>query len=400
MIDFEPTETQRQMVDTAQKYGRDVVQGAEVELDRMADPTDVFESKAYWNVMDQAFALGFPKMGIREEFGGLGMDPLTTGMVWEEIGRWGVGFAASLISCSVAQQLITFLVPDNKGLIEQYVVPFCQDEKAAHISAWGSSEPDVGSDGKNYFDDKVRHRTTAVKKGDRYILNGTKSNFISNGGVATVFVVFACVKPELGIRGSGAFIVPGDAKGVSRGTATDKLGLRTLNQTPLFFDDVEVPEENLIFPPGETYPFLHESIITVGSLGVGYMAVGLMRAAFEEALRYSKERVQWGKQIFEHQLIARKLYNIHQAIESSRALLQKASWMCQNQFPGDLKTSLTARIHATDLAAQQTAEMVQVLGGYGIAKEYALEKLMRDAKLLQIMDGTNETLMIKAAGLL
>jgi len=208
------------------------------------------------------------------------------------------------------------------------------------------------------------------------------------------------VDPTLGIRGSGAFIIPGDAKGVSRGSAIDKLGLRVLNQTPIFFDDVEVPENYMIFPPGEGYPFLHHSIITVGSVGVGYIAVGVLRAAYEEALAYSKERVQWGKPIFEHQLIARKLYEAHQAIETARLLLWKASWLCKSNFPGDLKTSLTARIYATDQAYRHTAELVQVLGGYGISKEYPLEKHMRDARLLPIMDGTNETLMLKTASLL
>jgi len=133
---------------------------------------------------------------------------------------------------------------------------------------------------------------------------------------------------------------------------------------------------------------------------VGYLAVGLMRAAYEEALEYSKQRVQWGKPIFEHQLIAEKLLNAFIAIESSRAFLQKGSWLCNTGFPGDLKTSLAAKIYATDQAVKHSAEMVQVLGGYGISRDHPLEKHMRDAKLLQIMDGTNETLMMKAGSLL
>lgn len=400
MIDFELNETQRQMVETARKFGEEILRPAEIELDRITDPVAAFKSDAYWSAMAQAFELGFPKMSISEHCGGLGLDPNTTGMVWEELGYWGAGLAASLMSCSVAQQLILFLAPMNQELIDRYVVPLCNDTTAHTMSAWGSSEPDLGSDGKNYFDTSVRHRTTAVKKDGRYIINGTKSDFISNGGVASVFVVFACVDSAQGLRGSGTFIVPGDAPGVSRGLPIDKLGLRNLNQTSLFFDDVEIPEEYMIFPPGEGYPMLHHSIITVGSLGVGYLAVGLMRAAYEEALAYAKERVQWGKPIFQHQLIARKLYEAHQAIETARALLWKASWLCKAKFPGDLKTSLTARIYATNQAAKHTSEMVQVLGGYGISKEYTLEKHYRDAKLLQIMDGTNETLMIEAAALL
>lgn len=400
MIDFTLDETQRQMIETARKFGEDVLRPAETALDLMADPVEVFKDDLYWKSMNQAFELGFNKMAFPEDVGGLNLDPITNGMVWEELGYHGAGFAASLMSCAVAQRLITFLAPDNQELIDKYVIPFCNDTEACNMSAWGSSEPDIGSDGKNYFDPSVRHRTTAVKKSDRYIINGTKSNFISNGGVAGLYIVFANVDPSLGIRGSGAFLVPADAEGITKGNAIDKLGLRVLNQAPIYFDDVEIPESHMIFPPGEGYPFLHHSIITVGSVGVGYMALGVMRAAYEHALNYSKERVQWGKPIYEHQLIAHKLYEAHQAIETARLLLWKASWMCKAAFPGDLKTSLTARIYATEQAYRHTADLLQVLGGYGISKEYPMEKFMRDARLLPIMDGTNETLMIKAASLL
>lgn len=400
MIDFTPDEIQLQMVQAAKKFGQNVLGPAETELDLVGDPVEVFKSDLYWKTMNQAFELGFNKMSFPEDVGGLNLDPITNGMVWEELGYYGAGFAASLMSCAVAQRLIVFLTPDNKELIDRFVVPFCNEDSAKNISAWGSSEPDIGSDGKNYFDPKVRHRTTAVKKGDRWIINGIKSNFISNGSVAGLYVVFANVDPSLGIRGSGAFVVPGDAKGVGRGKAIDKMGLRVLNQSSIFFDDVEIPENYMIFPPGEGYPFLHQSIITVGSVGVGYLALGVLRAAYEHALAYAKQRVQWGKPIVEHQLVAQRLYQAYQAIETARLMLWKASWICKANFPGDLKTSLTARIYATNQAYHHTAELLQVLGGYGISKEYPMEKFMRDARLLPIMDGTNETLLIKTATLL
>jgi alkylation response protein AidB-like acyl-CoA dehydrogenase len=339
-------------------------------------------------------------MGLPENFGGLGLDPSTTGMIWEELARYGAGFTASLLAGAVVQQLIGILAPHNRDLVDRYLTPYAEDETGRRISAWGSSEPEVGSDGSNYYDVKVRHHTRAVRNGNRYVLNGAKSSFISNGGIADVFLVFACVDPSMGLRGSGAFVVPGDAPGVKRGKSLDKVGLRVLNQAPVFLEDVEIPEHYMVFPPGDQYPMLHNAIITVGNLGVGYLALGLMRAAFEETLAYAKVRVQWGKPICEHQLIARKLFEIFTAIESARALLWKASWLCKTGFPGDLKTSLAAKIYATEQAVRHTSEMVQVLGGYGISKEYTLEKYARDAKLLPIMDGTNETLLIKAAALL
>ncbi len=400
MVDFDQTDIQRQIIQTAQDFGNEVLRPAEIELDQVADPEEVFQQNLFWDVLGQAFGLGFHKMGLAEEFGGLGLDPSTTGMIWEELGRCGAGFAASLLPGAAVQQLIALLAPQNKELVDRYVLPYAQDTTGRKISAWGSSEPNVGSDGSNYYDTNIRHHTSAVKKGDRYVINGTKSNFISNGGIADVYLVFACVDPSQGLRGSGAFVIPGDAKGVAREKAIDKIGLRTLNQAAVFFDDVEIPEHYMIFPPGEDYPMLHNAIITVGNLGVGYLAVGLMRAAYEEALAYSKERVQWGKPIFEHQMITKKLFDVFMAIESARAFLWKASWLCKTSFPGDLKMSLAAKIYATEQAVRHTAEMVQVLGGYGISKEYPLEKYARDANLLPIMDGTNQTLLIKAAAML
>jgi len=400
MIDFAPDETQELIVKTAGEFGEAVVQPAEIELDRIADPEEVCKSHLFRQVMEKAYQLGFHKVAVPEEFGGLGLDPLTTGMIWEEISRYGTGFAATLMPGAMVPQLVALLAPQNRELVERYLTPFCEDETASHISAWGSSEPDVGSDGKNFDDLSVHHRVAAVKKDGGYVINGTKSDFVSNGSIASAYLVFACVDPSLGIKGSGAFIVPGDAPGLSTGKALDKIGLRVLNQAAVYFEDVEVPEENMIYPPGENYPFLHNAIITVGNLGVGYIAVGLMRAAYEEALDYSKQRVQWGKPIFEHQLIAEKLLDAYIAIESARSFLQKGSWLSRTSFPGDLKTSLAAKVYATSQAVKHTSEMVQILGGYGISKDHPLEKHMRDAQLLQIMDGTNETLIAKAASLL
>ena len=393
MIDFSLTETQRSIVDAARDFGRDVLEPAEIAVDRK--PADqAFESREYRSAMASAFELGFHKMTLPEASGGLGFDPQTTGLVWEELARYGVGLAAGLMAGSVVPGLISFLAPQNKALVAKYVVPFCSDTTGTKITAWGSSEPKVGSDGKNYDDLSVHHETKASKNGSGYALNGAKSAFVSNGGVASALVVFASVDATKGLRGSGLFVIDGDAPGVTRGKAEDRIGLRALNQADLSFVDAMVPEGQMIFPPGDAYPALHHAIMTVGNLGTGYLAVGLMRAAYEEALAYAKARIQGGKPILEHQLVAKKLFTIQSAIESCRALLWKGSWHSAKNFPGDFKTSVTAKILCTTLAAKHTCEMVQVLGGYGITKDYKLEKYMRDAQLLTIMDGTNDTLMM------
>ncbi len=400
MIDFEPTSTQKQILAAAYEFGKAVVYPAETTLDQIADPNEVYTDNLFWEVMGQAFELGFPKMALPEAYGGMGLDPQTTGMVWEELARWGPGFTAAMISGSIVPQLVALLAPDKDELVKRFVSPFCEDTTGRRISAWCSSEPEVGSDGKNYHDLRIHHHTHAVKKDGRYVISGTKSDFASNGGIADAYVVFACLDPALGICGSGTFVIPADAAGVKKGRAMDKIGLRLLNQSPVFFDDVEIPESHLIFPCGDEYPTLHNAIITVGNLAVGYAAVGTMRAAYEYALNHAKKRVQGGKPICEHQLVARRLMNCFQAIESARALLWKGSWLSAKNFPGDLKTSIAAKIYATEQAVIQTGKMMELLGAYGMSKEYPVEKYVRDAKLLTVMDGTSETLLLKAAALL
>ncbi|HNR32689.1 MAG TPA: acyl-CoA dehydrogenase family protein, partial [Candidatus Hydrogenedentes bacterium] len=311
----------------------------------------------------------------------------------------GVGIAAGLLAASVAPAFLSVLAPHKTDLIDAYVRPFCEDVEARHISAWGSSEPGIGSDGSNYFDPEVHHETAAAKAADGYVLQGAKSSFVSNGGIADLYLVFACVDRTKGICGSGVFLVP-YGRGVTRGKALDKVGLRALNQAEVAFEDARVPEDYMIMPPGDHYPMIHNAIKTVGNIGVGYLALGLLRAAYEEALSYAKERVQFGRPIAQHQAVAFRLFEAFQAIEAARGLLWKASWTLGATGLGDLKIAAAARVFATNMAMKHSVEMVQILGGYGVSKEYALEKHMRDAKLLQIMDATNEIMTIKGAALL
>lgn len=397
MVDFNLSDTQKRIVGVAREFGREVLYRAEIKLDKLADADEAARSPIFWGALGQAFELGLHKMAIPEHLGGLGLDPQTTGMVWEELARWGPGFAATMMPGAVVPQLISFLAGNNADLVERFVAPYTEDTTGRQITAWCSSEPGVGSDGSNYEDSSVHHHTRAVMQNDHYVLTGAKSDFVSNGAIASAYIVFACVDPSLGIKGSGTFVVPAHSPGVTMGRSLDKSGLRVLNQAPVMLDEVELPAENLLFPHGDGYPMLHNSIITVGNLAVGYLAVGLMRAAYEHALQHAKTRVQWGRPVLEHQQVTKKLFECHMAIEAARAYLWKGSWLCKESFPGDLKTSLGAKIFATELAVKHTAEMVQVLGGYGISKEYPVEKYARDALLLRIMDGTNETLMNKAA---
>lgn len=399
MIDFSPTKDQLEIQALAKKFAREVIRPAEIALDKMADPDAVFKSDIFWNAIRQAWELGFHKMGIKEEFGGLGLDPLTTALVWEELACGGIGITATLLAAPVAPLFLSILASGKKALIEKYVRPYCENTRAEHISAWGSSEGNIGSDGSNYYDPKVRHETKAVKQENDYVIDGAKSSFVSNAGIADFFLLFANVDPTKGIPGSGIFLVP-LGEGVTRGKAMDKIGMRCLNQADISFDNVRVPADFMLTPPGDMYPMMHNAIKTVGNIGVGYLAVGLMRAALEDTLAYAKERVQFGKPIIQHQAVGFRIFEAFQAIEAARGLLWKASWTLANKPLGDLKLSAAARVFATNMAMKHTVEMVQIFGGYGISKEYTIEKYMRDAKLLQIMDATNEIMTIKGVALM
>ena len=192
------------------------------------------------------------------------------------------------------------------------------------------------------------------------------------------------------------FAIPGNLPGITRGKPLNKLGLRGLNQAEVFFDNVRIPPEFVLLPPGPAYRMMLERIVTGGNTAVGTLAVGVARAAYEEALAYAKQRVQGGRRICEHESIKLKLFDAFRQIESARALLWKSSWLIATGRP-HLPTAMAARTVASDMAMRVTADMVQVFGGYGISKEHPVEKFYRDAKLLQIMDGTNEMVSIKAA---
>lgn len=399
MIDLSPSKEQLEMLELAGRFAREIIRPTEIQLDRISDPEEVFKSKVFRDTLKKAYELGFHKMGIKEELGGLGLDPLTTALVWEELATGGVGITATLLAGAVVPLFLSIIASSKSDLMDKYVRPYCDDTEAVNISAWGSSEGNIGSDGSNYSDAAVCHETKAIKEGKEWIINGAKSSFVSNGGIASVYLLFACVDPSMGICGSSVFLVP-DGKGVTKGKALDKIGMRALNQADVCFDDVHIPEEYMIFPHGEGYPMMHNAIKTTGNIGVGYLAVGLLRSAYEDALSYAKERIQFGKPIIEHQAVAFKLFDAYQAIEAARGLLWKASWALANKFLGDLKLSAAGRVFATNMAMKHTVEMVQVLGGYGISREFTLEKYMRDAKLLQIMDATNEIMTIKGAALL
>ncbi len=386
-------------MDQAHNFARNVLRPAEIELDRIADPDDVFRSEVFWDVMRQAYRMGFHKILLPAHVGGLGLDPLTIALIDEELFWGGPGLVQNImVSGFVAW---TALMTNKSSLKKEFSIPFCEDTDATQIGAFAGVEPLIGSDLTYVADPGIRLQTTARMVADEYIINGSKSAFISAGGFATMIGVAACIEPERGIRGTGLFILPGDMPGISRGRALNKLGLRCLNQTEIFFDNVKAPKRYLAIRPREdNWTNFVKSFITFGNTGVAVTALALMRSAYEDALAYARERVQGGRPIVDHANIAMKLFDAYQVIEAARAIIWKTSWKNGLQFPGDIPLTAASRCFTCNQAMRITAEMVQILGAYGISKEYPLEKYMRDAKLTQIEDGAVDTMALHGMHLL
>lgn len=320
---------------------------------------------------------------------------MTSTIVQEELAVGDAGIASHLL---VAPMIAGSAAAgkDRHPFYREYLEAFVSDTKGEHSGAWAITEPHHGSDLFQFGQPSIHMEAKAVKDGDDYVISGQKSAFVSNGWMADAFLVMVNLNGGEGMEGTATFAIPGDLPGMSRGKPLNKLGLRSLNQAEVFFDDVRIPREFLLTPGGPAYKMLIERIVTAGNTAVGALAVGVARAAYEEALPYAKERVQGDKVIFEHQVIKMKLFNAFRQIEAARALLWKSSWLLSTGRP-HLPTAIAARTLASDMAMQVTAEMVQVFGGYGISKENPVEKFYRDAKLLQIMDGTNEVVSLRAA---
>ena len=395
MVDFALSEEVEKIRDMTREFARQEVRPAGIELDRIQDPEEAYTSDTMRCVLSRAYEIGFHKMSLPKEIGGLGAPPMTSTIVQEELAVGDAGLASHLL---VSPMIVgsAAAARDRHPFYAEYVDAFVNDTKGVHSGAWAITEPNHGSDLFQFGQQAIHMETTAAKDGDDYVINGQKSAFVSNGWMADAFLLMVNADPSMGMEGTATFALPGNLPGISRGKPLNKLGLRALNQAEVFFDDVRVAPEFLALPPGPGYRMMVDRIVTGGNTAVGTLALGVARAAYQEGLAYAKERVQGGKVIFEHQTVKLKLFNAYRQIEAARALLWKSSWLVSIGKP-HVPTAMAARTVASDMAMQVTADMVQIFGGYGISKEHPVEKFYRDAKLLQIMDGTNEVVSLKAA---
>lgn len=320
--------------------------------------------------------LGFLGMMVDPQYNGSGMDTISYVLAMEELSK--IDASASVV-VSVNNSLVCFGLEKygSEFQKQKYLKPLAAGEK---IGAFCLSEPEAGSDATS-------QHTTAVDMGDHYLLNGTK-NWITNGGNASTYLVIAQTNPALRHKGINALIVEKGMEGFSVGPKENKLGIRGSDTHSLMFTDVKIPKENRIGEEGFGFTFAMKTL-DGGRIGIASQALGIASGAYELALSYSKERKTFGKPIADHQAIQFKLADMATEIEAARMLCLKAAWLKDQGLPY-AQASAMAKLFASEVAMKTTIEAVQIHGGYGFVKEYHVERLMRDAKITQIYEGTSE----------
>ncbi|WP_209331019.1 acyl-CoA dehydrogenase [Lunatimonas salinarum] len=365
---FDFTEEQLTVREAAREFARN-----HLLHDAIARDT---ESRFPEKQVKQMGELGFMGMMTSPEYLGGGMDTLSYVIAMEEISKIdaSAGVIMSVNNSLVCWGLEKYGNADQK---EKFLKPLAS---GATLGAFCLSEPEAGSDATS-------QKTTAVRNGDHYVVNGTK-NWITNGGTANTYLVIAQTDPEKGHHGISAFILEKGMEGFTVGKKEDKLGIRSSDTHSLMFSEVSVPVENRIGEEGFGFKFAMETL-NGGRIGIAAQALGIACGAYELALAYSKERRAFGKPICEHQAIQFKLADMATKIEAARLLVYKAA--CQKDQGGDYAhASAMAKLYASEIAMEVTIEAVQIHGGYGYVKEYHVERLLRDAKITQIYEGTSE----------
>jgi alkylation response protein AidB-like acyl-CoA dehydrogenase len=367
-MDFTLTEEQMMIRDSARDFAQHVVKEGVIERDRdMIYPADLVK---------QMQELGFMGMMVDPQYGGGGMDTVSYVLAMEEISKVDA-------SCSVIMSVNNSLVCwglEEYGTEEQkekYLRPLASGRA---IGAFCLSEPEAGSDA-------TMQRTEAIDMGDHYLVNGTK-NWITNGGKSDTYLVIAQTDVEKRHRGINCLIVERGMEGFEIGAKEDKLGIRASDTHTLLFNDVKVPKENRVGPEGFGFKFAMNTL-NGGRIGIAAQALGIASGAYELAVEYAKTRKTFGKPISEHQAIQFKLADMATQIEAARLLCLEAAWL-KDSGQDYTQAAAMAKMFASDVAMKQTVEAVQVHGGYGYVREYHVERLMRDAKITQIYEGTNE----------
>ena len=367
-MDYGFTDEQKEIVELTSKIAREKILPVRAELDE----TEEFP----WEIINVLADAGLFGISIPEEYGGLGFGNLENCLAIEELSKHCIGVSVSFAASGLGAYPI--LLHGNEEQKKKYLPPIASGKK---IAAFGLTESGAGSDA-------AAIRTTAVRDGNEYVINGVKQ-WITNGGEAEIYSVVAKTDKSKGARGASAFIIEKDTPGFTFGKKEKKLGIRTSATRELVFEDCRVPKENMIGREGVGF------IVTMKTFdqtrpGIAIQGVGLAQGALEAVIEYARERRTFGKPIIAHQAIQHMIADMATEIEAARALTYLAARTADNNSKDLPKVSSMSKLFATDVAMRVTTDVVQIFGGYGYMREYPVEKMMRDAKILQIYEGTNQ----------
>ncbi len=367
MISFSLTDEQKDLQKLARDFAQNEIAPVAPQLDRTGEYP--------YAILKQAHRLGLLNLTIEDAYGGGGLGWLESCIVGEEFAAACAGVTTAANANELALTPIELAASAEQK--KKFITPIARD---GGLAAFCVTEPGAGSD-------VVSMRTRAVKKGDEYILNGTK-HFITNGDVAQQLTVFASTDPEKKHRGISLFVVPADLSGITRHHMGDKMGHRASDTAEIVFEDVRVPAANLLGKEGEGFKVAMETFDRT-RVGIGAAGVGVARAAMEAAIKFAKERQQFAQPIANFQGVQFMLADMAIKIETARLSVYYAAWLTDAKLPYSYASAI-AKAYGSDVAMQVTTDAVQLLGGYGYMADYKVEKYMRDAKLLQIYEGTNQ----------
>lgn len=368
MMNFSYTEEQQELIRVVRELVAKEIAPYAAEMDE----TEKFHD----GLMEKLAAQGLFSVVIPEEYGGAGLDALTIAALYEEIGKGCAGVATTVAANALASYPV--IIAGTEAQKKKYFDVLAE----GNLAAFALTEPGTGSDAGS-----VSTRAVKTEDGKGYVLNGTKC-FITNGALAEMFVVFANTRKTGGIRGLTAFIVRKGTPGFIVGKAENKMGIRSSNTTELIFQDCFVPAEDRLGREGQGFRIAMNTLDAARPL-VGAVSVGIAEAAFRACSEYAKVRVQFGKPIASFEMVQSMIADMAIEIEAARMMVQKACWM-KDQGLDFSRQAAMSKCYASDVAMRVTTNAVQVMGGYGYIKEYPVEKYMRDAKIMQIYEGTNQ----------
>jgi alkylation response protein AidB-like acyl-CoA dehydrogenase len=370
MIGFDLNEEQLRYQKFAKKFAEEEIIPYAAELDRRRETT--FD----WGIVRRFAKANLLALGVPQAYGGMGVDHLTTGVIAEELGAACLGMSEPAGGTWLATCCLKLV--GNEDQKKRYLPLVCGEN--GRLAGLAVTEPEAGSD-------MAAVRTLVTRKRDHYVLNGTKA-FITNAGLACFYVVFATTDPLKRDGGLNAFIVDGDAKGLTLGKIEDMMGLRASQVGELILNNVEVPMENLLGVENTGFLIAMQTL-DMSRPCIGASAVGAARAAFEVALAYARKRKQYGRPIIENQAISMMLADMAMEIEAARLLTWKACWLIDQGMDSTLASSMS-KIFASEMAERVCSHAIQILGGQGYTRKWPLEKYLRDVRALQIYEGTNQ----------